>query len=255
MNHIINLQNGVLDIDTLELKEHSPDQLSLVQLPVKYDPAAKCPRILKFLGQVLHPQDVFTAMQIIGYCLYKTAKFEKAVMLVGPGLNGKGVFLKIIEALVGLENTSHVSLQDLDRERFATEGLYCKMVNTHADLTQVKLSSTGNFKMLVSGDSIRAQKKFKDPFNFRNYAKLIFSANKIPESDDQGYAYYRRWLILEFEKIFDEGDKDTELICKLTTPEELSGLLNLALIANTNCQMHSPQSWILAMDATSINLS
>jgi phage/plasmid-associated DNA primase len=134
--HIINLQNGILDIDTLELKEHSPDQLSLVQLPVKYDPAAKCPCILRFLGQVLHPQDVFTAMQIIGYCLYKTAKFEKAVMLVGPGLNGKGVFLKIIEALVGLENTSHVSLQDLDRDRFAAEGLYCKMVNTHADLTQ-----------------------------------------------------------------------------------------------------------------------
>jgi P4 family phage/plasmid primase-like protien len=229
--HILTLQNGLLNIDTLGLKEHSPDQLSLVQLSVKYDPAAKCPRILKFLAQVLHPQDVFTAMQIIGYCLYKTAKFEKAVMLVGPGLNGKGVFLKIIEALVGLENTSHVSLQDLDRERFAAEGLYCKMVNTHADLTQVKLSSTGNFKMLVSGDSIRAQKKFKDPFNFRNYAKLIFSANKIPESDDQGYAYYRRWLILEFEKIFDEGDKDTELIGKLTTPEELSGLLNLALIA------------------------
>jgi Family of unknown function (DUF5906) len=51
-----------------------------------------------------------------------------------------------------------------------------------------------------SGDSIRAQNKFKDPFSFRNYAKLIFSANKIPESDDDSsYAYYRRWLIIEFD--------------------------------------------------------
>jgi P4 family phage/plasmid primase-like protien len=227
---ILNLQNGLLNIDTLELKEHSPDQLSLVQLPVKYDPDAKCPRILKFLGQVLHPQDVFTAMQIIGYCLYKTAEYEKAVMLVGSGSNGKSVFLKIIESLVGSQNTSHIALQDLDKDRFAAAGLYCKMVNTFADLKQLKLTSSGNFKMLVSGDSIRAQNKFKDPFSFRNYAKLIFSANKIPESDDETYAYYRRWLILEFEKIFDE-DRDTKLIDKLTTPEELSGLLKLALIA------------------------
>jgi P4 family phage/plasmid primase-like protien len=228
--HILNVQNGLLNIDTLELKEHSPDQLSLVQLPIRYDPAAKCPRILKFLGQVLHPQDVFTAMQIIGYCLYKTAEYEKAVMLVGSGSNGKSVFLKIIEALAGSQNTSHIALQDLDKDRFAAAGLYCKMVNTFADLKQLKLTSSGNFKMLVSGDSIRAQNKFKDPFSFRNYAKLIFSANKIPESDDETYAYYRRWLILEFEKIFDEA-RDTRLIDKLTVPEELSGLLNLTLIA------------------------
>jgi P4 family phage/plasmid primase-like protien len=228
--HILNLQNGLLNIDTLEIKEHSHDQLSLVQLPVKYDPVAKCPQILKFLGQVLHPQDVFTAMEIIGYCLYKTAEYEKAVMLVGSGSNGKSVFLKIIEALVGSQNTSHIALQDLDKDRFAAAGLYCKMVNTFADLKQLKLTSSGNFKMLVSGDSIRAQNKFKDPFSFRNYAKLIFSANKIPESDDETYAYYRRWLILEFEKIFDDT-RDTKLIDKLTVQQELSGLLNLALIA------------------------
>jgi putative DNA primase/helicase len=228
--HILNLQNGLLNIDTLEIMEHSPDQLSLVQLPVKYDPAAKCPKILRFLGQVLHPQDVFAALQIIGYCLYKSAEYEKAIMLAGSGSNGKSVFLKLIEALVGAENTSHIALQDLDKDRFAAAGLYCKMVNTFADLKQLKLTSSGNFKMLVSGDSIRAQNKFKDPFSFRNYAKLIFSANKIPESEDQTYAYYRRWLILEFEKVFDEADRDTKLIDKLATPEELSGLLNLALI-------------------------
>ena len=228
--HILNLQNGLLDIDTLELKPHSPDQVPLVRLPARYDPKAKCPNILRFLGQVLHPQDVFTAMQIIGYCLYRSAEYEKATMLVGSGSNGKSVFLKIIESLVGSENTSHVSLQDLDNDKFAVAGLHCKMVNTFADLKQVKLSSTGNFKMLVSGDPIRAQNKFKDPFSFRNYAKLLFSANKIPESDEQTYAYYRRWLILEFEKIFDDN-RNTKLIDKLTTPEELSGLLNLALIA------------------------
>ena len=112
------MQNGLLDIETGEFTEHSPNHLSLVQLPISYDPNAKCPNILKFLGQVLHPQDVFTALEIIGYCLYKNAKYEKAVMLFGPGSNGKGVFIKLIEAFVGLENTSHVPLQDLDKDRY-----------------------------------------------------------------------------------------------------------------------------------------
>jgi phage/plasmid-associated DNA primase len=59
---------------------------------------------------------------------------------------------------------------------------------------------------------------------------VIFSANKIPYSDDTGHAYYKRWLILHFERSFREGAKDINLIHKLTTDNELSGLLNLALV-------------------------
>jgi putative DNA primase/helicase len=106
------------------------------------------------------------------------------------------------------------------------------MVNTFADLKAEKLTTTGMFKTLVSGDTIRAQRKYGHPFSFRNYAKLIFSANKVPDSDDKTHADYIRWLILPFEKVFEGKEtKDTRLIDKLTAPEELSGLLNLALIA------------------------
>ena len=110
---IINIENGLLNIHTRELKDHSPDFLSTIQLPVQYNPSARCPNILRFLGQVLHPQDVFTAMQIFGYILLKSSKFEKAFMLFGSGNNGKSVFIKLIESFVGRQNTSHVALQDL----------------------------------------------------------------------------------------------------------------------------------------------
>lgn len=80
---ILNLQNGLLNIHTGEFKEHSPDHNSLVQLPIKYDPDAKCPAILEFLGKVLKPKDIFTALQFIGYCLFRTAKYEKGALLIG----------------------------------------------------------------------------------------------------------------------------------------------------------------------------
>jgi phage/plasmid-associated DNA primase len=77
-------------------------------LPITIDPKTKCPNILKFLGQVLHLQDVFRALEVTGYCLYKNKVNEKAVILVVPGSNGKGAFIKLIESFVGLENASHV---------------------------------------------------------------------------------------------------------------------------------------------------
>ena len=221
-----------MNIWTGDLKEHSPDFLSIIQLPVAYDPNSKCRRILRFLGQVLHPQDVFTTMEIIGYLLYRTAEYEKAVMLYGNGDNGKSVFIKLIEALVGPENCSHIPLQKIsDNDRFSSVDLYGKVVNTFADSTSQKLTVTGNFKTLVSGHTIRAQKKYGQPFSDRNKAKLIFSSNKIPDSDDKSHAYYKRWLILSFGKVFHGITKDTNLISKLTTQDELSGLLNLGLIA------------------------
>ena len=226
-----NVQNGLLNIWTGELKDHSPEYLSVVQLPIIFNAHKKCPNIVSFLGQVLHPHDVFTAMEIIGYILYRSAVYEKAIMLYGNGDNGKSVFIKLVETFVDTQNCSHVPLQELDNDKFSSADLFGKLVNTFADLKSQKLMTTGNFKTLVSGDSVRAQKKYGQPFTFRNYSKLIFSSNRIPDSDDKSQAYYKRWLILSFDKVFYGATKDTNLINKLTTPDELSGLLNLALIA------------------------
>lgn len=228
--NVINVKNGLLNIMTDELKPHTPEYLSFVQLPVKYNPDATCSKIIKFLTQVLSKEDISKVVRVFGYCLYRSACYEKAVMLIGPGRNGKSVIIKLVEALVGHENASHASLQELLSDRFASSDLYCKLVNTYADLEADKLVNTGRFKTLVSGDTIRAQKKHQQAFSFRNYALLIFSTNKIPESEDKSYAYYRRWVILPLNRVFEGEEEDSGLIHKLTTDErELSGFLNLAL--------------------------
>lgn len=230
-SNLLNLRNGIFNNMTGEFTSHTPDHLTLVQLPVFYNPKAKCPNILRFLGQVLQPKDVFTVLQIFGYCLYGTTKYEKAVMCCGKGDNGKGTLLKLFERFLGDGNVSHASIQELNSDRFAIADLHGKLANICADLKAERLTNTGTFKMLSSGDTIRAQRKHGQPFSFKNYAKLIFSANEIPESNDQTYAYFKRWIIIHFDKIFQGENKDTNLIEKLTTEEELSGLLNLAIIA------------------------
>jgi P4 family phage/plasmid primase-like protien len=228
---ILNVQNGLLNIHTLRFTKHSPNHLSIVQLPIKYKKKSKCPNILKFLGQVLKSKDVFTALELFAYCLYRTSKYQKALLCVGKGANGKSTFLSLFEHFLGKENTGHVSLQDIVSNRFATARLYGKLANIFADLKNDKLTNTGFFKMLVSGDTMKAEKKHCEPFDFENYAKLLFSANEIPQSEDKTYAYFRRWIIFFFGNVFEGDNKDTNLIDRLTTEEEMSGLLNLALIA------------------------
>ncbi|MGB7952464.1 MAG: phage/plasmid primase, P4 family [Candidatus Nitrosopolaris sp.] len=228
---IINLQNGLLNIHKLKLDKHSHKHLSFVQLPIKYKRDAKCPKITKFLNQVLKSKDIPTALQLIGYCLYKSAKFQKALMCVGKGSNGKSVFLELIGRFLGEHNVSHISLQDLCDDRFAKAGLFGKVANTFADLPLDLIKDSQAFKTLVSGDSIMAQEKYREKFYFHNYAKLFFSANRIPSANDDTYAYFRRWIIFSFENIFEGDDIDVNVIDKLTTERQMSGLLNLSLKA------------------------
>jgi putative DNA primase/helicase len=86
------------------------------------------------------------------------------------------------------------------------------MANIYADLKSTKLSETGNYKMLVAVDSITGEFKNKNAFKFKNRAKLWFSANEIPESDDKSDAYYRRWRIYHFNKRFIDGSENVNLL-------------------------------------------
>lgn len=229
--NLIVVENGLLDVDKYELKEHTPEELITTRLPVKYDPNADCPKIKKFLREVLHAENIPVIQEVVGYCLLKDYRFAKAVMLLGPGENGKSTLLNLIEALLGKKNIASPALQDLLYNRFAKAELYGKLANTHADIPAIKLVQTGAFKMLTGHDTIYMEQKHKDPFYGKNYAKLLYSANKLPVTKDITRAFFRRWIIIDFPNSFPEDDprRDENLLEKLTTPEELSGFLNWAL--------------------------
>lgn len=227
--YTINLLNGLFDVKKMELREHSPDVLSIVKIQVKYDPNAKCPLILKFLSEVLDEDDIETIQELAGYCLMKDHRIQKAFMFHGNGSNGKSVLLNLLKEFLGENNTASVGLQELCENQFATAQLFGKLANVHADLPARKLLDSGKFKQITGGDLLFAEKKFQNPFQFVNFSKQIFSANSLPQVSDDTDAFFRRWIILNFPNQFEGKDADPDLIDKLTTPEELSGFLNWAL--------------------------
>ncbi|MEM1589704.1 MAG: phage/plasmid primase, P4 family [Candidatus Bathyarchaeia archaeon] len=229
--HLVCVENGLLNIETLELLPHTPDLIFLSKLPVKYDPNATCPNILKFLEEVVPDEiDRTVLIEFIGYCLYRRYPIHKALMLVGGGNNGKSTFINLIKLLLGSQNVACRSLQELCSDRFAMADLYGKLANLFYDLPGSAIADTGPFKALVGGDTVKGEMKFKSAFFFENYAKLIFSANQIPRvSSDHSDAFFRRWIIINFPNTFEGEKADRNILKKIATPEELSGLLNLAV--------------------------
>ncbi len=230
---LVAVENGVLNVLTRKLEPFSPSFYLTEKLQVKYDVNAQCPEITKFLQQVIPETKKQTAVQeYTGSCLYKKILYHRCLLFVGIGRNGKSVLLKLITTLLGKDdNVSSQTIQSLCYNRFSIAELHHKLANISADLPSKELANTGTFKMITGGDRLPGEHKNKDPFYFDNYAKLLFSCNRIPPipETEACLAYYIRFVIVEFKNIFIGKKADKHLIAKLTTPEELSGFLNWAL--------------------------
>lgn len=239
----IPLQNGVLNIFTRELKEFTPNKIFFTKLPVVYDKEASCPRIDKFLSEVLtNEQDKQVFYEWAGFCLLKDYKFEKAMMLIGNGRNGKDKSLELIKRLVGVENCCSVPLVCLVPDSFIISEFFNKMINIAGDIDNKDLKDTSHFKALTGRSLISAPRKFLNAITFQNYAKFTFACNDLPMVYDTSKGFWDRWILLEYPYTFvtkEEYEKakdktklkirDENIIDKITSPAELSGLLNSIL--------------------------
>jgi putative DNA primase/helicase len=223
------LLNGVLDTETFEFTDHDPKRYFLLQVPVKYDPDADCPKFKNFLDEVL-PNKIErdTIIELFGYCLVKNYSIQKWFMFLGEGSNGKGTLLSTLRTFLGAENISAVELQEFEKP-FSIAELYGRLANIVGDLSAKELYHSGRLKSLTGGDLLLAEKKFQNPFNFVNHAKLIYSANELPKTFDGTMAFWRRVMLINFTETFTNDGDIKDLWREFTTEEEMSGILNLAI--------------------------
>jgi putative DNA primase/helicase len=232
---IINVANGLLNVCTHKLAPHSPEFLSPIQLPVAFDPGARCPAWDTFVSEVFPEDSEAIAWEIPAWLMTPDTSIQKAILLTGEGANGKSTYLRAVVAFIGKHNTAAVSLHKLEQDRFAASRLLGKLANVCPDLPTAHLAGTSMFKALTGGDVVNAEFKYGDSFEFVPFAKLVFSANQPPRSDDATHGFFRRWQVVPFTRTFEDGAPGTvpreALDARLSAPEELSGALNKALAA------------------------
>lgn len=231
---LINLRNGTFEVtpDKTILRPFNASDFITYQLPFNYDPSAEAPLFHKYLDRVLPEKErQMVLAEFMGYVFMKhggrTLKEEKALVLFGPGANGKSVFHEIVTALLGSKNISSYSLQALTNESGYFRAMIANTLVNYASEISGNLN-TAIFKQLCSGEPVEARLPYGQPFTLSQYAKLIFNCNQLPHDVEHTRAYFRRFLIIPFDVIIPEPEQDKQLHTKIID-NELSGVFNWIL--------------------------
>lgn len=231
-SNIINVKNGLYNIQTETLEQHNPNYYSIKQKPITYNSAIKPKLFWRFLKEVLYPLQIKTAVEIMAYTFLKNNLFEYYFVLVGNGANGKSVFTGLLTALHGINNVSNVPLGALLTNNFALADLENKDVNIDTELSNTTIKDMSILKKLTGKQPIRIERKNKDAYDIPVNTKLFFNANFMPDTSDDSNARFRRETILSFPNQFNEGaNADPYLLEKLSSEEELSAIFNILMIA------------------------
>jgi putative DNA primase/helicase len=186
---------------------------SFIKIPIVYDQLAECPNILKFIREVFGEDREELILQMIGYLMFPNTKFQKAFVIHGVADSGKTTFI------------------DLGK-RFKRANTRDKLVNIYDDLSfHKKIQDLSVFKTIVTNPSLSGELKHIQALGtWRNYCKQVFTCNQLPPIPlNTGDELWRRIILISCDKKV--KNRDRNILDKITTQEELSGLLNLALKA------------------------
>lgn len=225
---LIPVDNGVYDLERKRLLPHHANYLFRSKSPIAHDPKKGCPLFIETVEEICRRDESLVKLlqEIFGYCLLRTCKAEKAFFWLGVGANGKSLLSDMLRAVVGEANTSQVQLASFS-ERFGLESMIEKQLNIASENEMEHALNTEAIKAIVSGDVLNIARKYNSDLRVRQTTKLVFLLNSLPDSFDQTHGFYRKIIVVPFDKVFAPEEMDRDRKGKLFA--ELSGILNWCL--------------------------
>ena len=220
-----NFPNGVLNLLTGELHEHSAAYMCSFQHNYKYDPEAKCPKFDKFINEIMNgdKSKIDLLLESAGYILFPDCRLQKCFVYQGEGANGKSVFINVIRKLIGEEACSAVDV-NLLASQFDPIRLKDSKVNFMSEITTNIKDAEARLKAISADDMISAAYKGKDACEFYSRSKLIFATNNPIQSSDTSRGFFRRLMFIAFTQTFEGKKANKNLTNELI--EELPGIFN-----------------------------
>lgn len=249
---IINFQDGLYNIKTNELLPHTPDILSTIQIPAKYEDIKNAPAdapVFFDYMMTLCDDDIETfelLMQCLGVAISNVYAYrtKKALFLVGQGNTGKSQLKRLAEYLVGYNNVSNIDLKKVN-DKHGTASLYQKRLAGCNDMSYQRIEDMSIFKQLTGGDAIEIDFKFKNSFNFLFKGFLWFNCNKLPRfGGDTGKWVYERIMPVFCNNVIPKEKQDPTLFEKML--KEKNTILALAIqelqkVVNNNYHFIEPE--------------
>ena len=230
---MVNLLNGMLDIDTRELHPHSPSYRSIQQMPVSYNPLASTSEVSDRVDSILTETHALAFYEFLGYTLQTEQKYKKFLFLYGGKHAGKTTLLNTVRGFLGKENCSSEDIVDLFDGEYSLIRLLGKFANICGDVDTSTMSKRfSRIKNITGGEVVSANEKHLPQTDFLCTAKLYFAGNNYPRlASETDNASINRFLIIPCESYFEPGAPGTDFSVEdqLSTPLNQSALLNLAL--------------------------
>lgn len=241
--HFVQFSNCTYDVENMVEVTPTPDMYITATLPVALDLDATYGAADKFIESIADGDEpTMRAMQeVIGVCMCSRRVLSQSPMLIGrptggtsTASNGKSTYIDMMRALLGDDNVASMDIASLG-EKYGPAELTGKLANLGDDIPDEFLrgSELALFKKLVTGNKIKAERKYHDPFDFKPSATMVFSMNAMPRLADTTDGVFRRLAFVPFRRTFlpTDPDYDPEILAKLTKPDVLRRFAVLGLMA------------------------
>lgn len=209
--HYIAFKNGVYDMSTATMMDPSPELVITNVIPHNWDESAECEAVDKVLEKMACGDiDMQTNLiEVMGVCMYRSAEFGQSAILLGSGSNGKSTYIKMLRALLGVQNVSSLDLSVIGKQ-FQTGRLLGKLANLGDDISNEFQHGDvlAVFKKVATGERLYTDVKGADGFEFAPYCTMVFSSNEFPRLADYTEGMMRRLFPIEFNAVFKKSDPD-----------------------------------------------
>lgn len=224
---LINFRNGLLRVtaDSVTLLPHTPSVYSTIQIPCDWTGEPKPTPTFDRYMKMLTNRDAgieWLLMEILGAIIsnVKCWRMKKALFLLGPGDSGKSVLKSLVEMIIGAENYAGIDLKEIE-ERFGTGAIYGTRLAGSSDMSFLSVSEMKVFKQLTGGDSVSAEFKGLQKFDYVYNGFLWFCMNQLPKfGGDDGQWVYDRIMVVECPNVIPKDKQDKHLLDKLYAERE-----------------------------------
>lgn len=220
----INTPSGYLDLNEGTVRQVGGDEYPTKVTGARFDPEARSELWDAFVERILPDVEVREFVQrLLGYSLLGEVREHVMPIWTGSGRNGKGTMRDAIlkafgdyglevdpELLMSTHNPRHLTfLMELRGRRL----VFC------SETEKGRAFAESMMKRLVGGDPIQANKMRQDPITFDPSHTLIMCTNHLPKVSGDDPAVWARILVVPFDVVIPEAERDGRLPRRLQEPD------------------------------------
>ena len=230
---LFGVSNGVLELQTGQMRDGNPSDRISLHANVAYDPKATCNRWEEFMDEIFNGDTelISYVQRAVGYSLTGLTTEHTMFLAYGNGANGKSVMLRVLSELWGGYGkvTPSSTLDTANKSSISNDvaALVSRRLVWASETEQTSTFNEAKVKQLVHGDEMTARLMYKEFFTFTPVAKFWFTVNDLPLVRDGSHGMWRSIHVIPFLVQFDGDKADPSLTEKLKA--ELPGILNWAI--------------------------